>query len=63
MADDNDLEAEVEDQAQGPQTIQVDGQRITQRPISEVMDAAKFKQANDVDPFGVLAANSKKVTH
>ncbi len=58
-----EIDEEVETQAKEAQTIDVDGQRVTQRSVSELIEAANHKRNTTVDPFAVIAANSKKVTH
>ncbi len=57
MAKKNDR---VEDAANEPERITVDGQSVTNRSIQELIDAAKHKAATSINPFDVLTKNSKK---
>lgn len=55
---------DIEKAAETPQTIDTDGMRITERPLSDLIDLEKHKKATEVvDPFGVLRHNSRRGTH
>ena len=54
------LDAIMEGQAE---RVTIDGATVTYRKTSELIEAFKFSQDLNVNPFKVLRGNSRKVTH